>query len=215
MKLNTGEILDSLLKQLTETDYIHPESIPEIDLYMDQVTTFMDGHLAGSRRHPEDKILTKTMINNYAKNHLLPPPEKKKYTKEHMLLLIFIYYFKGILSIADIQTLLSPLTEKFFSGDGTGVTLTDIYQEVFSQKHTRTERLAKDLLDEYEQSLATFQNAPGENREELQFFSLICFLSFDVYMKKQIIERLLDRTAAARSSGAKSRASGSGAEDAS
>ena len=70
---------------------------------MDQVTTFMNGHLASSKRNPDDKILTKTMINNYAKNQLLPPPEKKKYSKEHQLLLIFIYYFKNILTIQDIQ----------------------------------------------------------------------------------------------------------------
>ena len=47
------------------------------------------------------------MINNYAKNDLLPPPIKKKYSKEHVLLLIFIYYYKGILSISDIQKVLA------------------------------------------------------------------------------------------------------------
>ena len=73
---------------------INPSDIPAIDLYMDQVTTFMDTHLSASKRFGEDKILTKTMINNYAKNNLLPPPEKKKYSKNHILLLIFIYYFK-------------------------------------------------------------------------------------------------------------------------
>ena len=91
--------------------YIRAEDIPAIDLYMDQVTTFMDKALKNTTRYPEnDKVLTKTMINNYAKNDLLPPPVKKKYTKEHMLVLIFIYYYKNILSITDIQTLLEPLT---------------------------------------------------------------------------------------------------------
>ena len=61
-------------------DYINPKDIPSIDLYMDQVTTFMDTHLEATKRNEEDKILTKTMINNYAKNNLLPPPVKKKYS---------------------------------------------------------------------------------------------------------------------------------------
>ena len=65
----------------------------------------MDKHLKSSKRYSEDKLLTKTMINNYTKNELLPPPIKKKYTKEHMFLLIFIYYFKNILSISDIQSI--------------------------------------------------------------------------------------------------------------
>ena len=64
-----------------------------------------------------DKILTKTMINNYAKNNLLPSPDKKKYSKEHVLTLLFIYYFKNILSINDIRSILNPLTEKYFGND--------------------------------------------------------------------------------------------------
>ena len=96
MHIDTTEMIDELLESLSKVDGIHPEDVPNIDLYMDQVTTFMEEHLRSSKRHSEDKILTKTMINNYAKNNLLPPPVKKKYSKEHVLLLIFIYYFKLI-----------------------------------------------------------------------------------------------------------------------
>ena len=111
MTIDNNDLLNSILASLDRIKYISPEDIPNIDLYMDQVTTFMDSELRSSARYPgEDKILTKTMINNYAKNDLLPPPVKKKYSKEHVLLLIFIYYYKGILSIGDIQTLLRPIT---------------------------------------------------------------------------------------------------------
>ena len=92
--MDTKQFLRSILDSLQQIDYVKPEDVPNIDLYMDQVTTFMDSQLAASKRHDDDKILTKTMINNYAKNNLLPPPEKKKYTKEHVLVLIFIYYLK-------------------------------------------------------------------------------------------------------------------------
>ena len=101
MENDVKEFLSELLKQLKSIDYIKPEDIPNIDLYMDQVTTFMDEQLAASKRYESDKILTKTMINNYAKNNLLPSPDKKKYSKEHVLTLLFIYYFKNILSIND------------------------------------------------------------------------------------------------------------------
>lgn len=63
---------------------------------MDQVTTFMDEQLAASKRYESDKILTKTMINNYAKNNLLPSPDKKKYSKEHVLTLLYILFQKYI-----------------------------------------------------------------------------------------------------------------------
>ena len=192
MKIDTKEMLHDILREIAALDYIKPDSIPNIDLYMDQVTTFMDEHLANSRRHSEDKILTKTMINNYAKNHLLPSPQKKKYSKEHMLLLIFIYYFKGILSISDIHTLLGPLTDQFFSQEE-GLTLKYIYNEVFGLERTQMEHLMQDIVQKFELSQTTFQDAPGDKQEELQFFSFICLLSFDVYMKKQMIERMLDR----------------------
>ena len=81
MTINQQDILNSILESLDRIDYIKPKEIPNIDLYMDQVTTFMEEHLNASKRYPEDKILTKTMINNYAKNRLLPSPEKKKYSK--------------------------------------------------------------------------------------------------------------------------------------
>lgn len=79
MKTNE-ERLSELLSYLDSLTYIKPEEIPNIPLYMDQVTTFMEEHLKHSKRYPEDKVLTKTMINNYAKNNLLPAPVKKKYS---------------------------------------------------------------------------------------------------------------------------------------
>ena len=191
MTIDSQNLLESILKSLDRIDYIRPEDIPGIDLYMDQVTTFMVSQLSSSRRYEDDKILTKTMINNYAKNHLLPPPEKKKYSREHLLLLIFIYYFKSILSINDIQTLLSPITEKYFKSDSE-MDLTSIYNEVFSMEKGQIEYLTKDLLSRYKTAQATFQDAPEEDQEFLKLFSFICLLSFDVYMKKMLIEHLID-----------------------
>ena len=126
MKTNE-ERLEELLTFLSGLSHIHSEEIPNIPLYMDQVTTFMDEHLKDSRRRQEDKVLTKTMINNYAKNNLLPPPEKKKYSKNHMLMLIFIYYFKSLLSFNDIEEIFRLITRRHFSGEASGLKLEDIY----------------------------------------------------------------------------------------
>ncbi len=191
MKIDSRDMLNSILKSVSRIDYIKPEDLPNIQLYMDQVTTFMDEQLESSKRYPDDKILTKTMINNYAKNRLLPPPEKKKYSKEHLLLLIFIYYFKNILTINDIQSLLNPLTEKFFQNKE-GWNLTDIYSEVFSMEKSQIEYLKKDLVRNYKTAGNTFQEAPEEDRENLQLFSFLCLLSFDIYVKKTILEKILD-----------------------
>lgn len=192
MTMNTEELLHSILDNLAKVEYIKPQDIPNIDLYMDQVTTFMDERLRKKTRNPgEDKILTKTMINNYAKNDLLPPPEKKKYNKEHMLLLIFIYYYKNILSISDIQALLKPITKEFFKTEE-DFNLESVYTEVSSMEEEQMQRLKQDVLDKFETAEKTFADAPEREKAFLKKFSFICLLSFDVYVKKLLIEKLVD-----------------------
>ncbi|WP_343250217.1 DUF1836 domain-containing protein [Diplocloster hominis] len=194
MTIDTNDMLNSILESLSRISYIKLEDIPNIELYMDQVTTFMNSHLASSKRNPDDKILTKTMINNYAKNQLLPPPEKKKYSKEHQLLLIFIYYFKNILTIQDIQDLLAPITREFFHpGQDSGeYDIKSIYQEVFSLEKEQIDILKQDIIDKFKQAQATFPEAEEKDQAFLRTFSFICMLSFDVYVKKMIIEKLID-----------------------
>ncbi len=191
MSVNNDEMLHKILDHISGMGYIKPEDIPNINLYMDQVTTFMEEHLAYSKRYKDDKILTKTMINNYAKNNLLPSPEKKRYTREHMLMLIFIYYFKNILSINDIQSLLGPLTDRYFRSEN-DMNLTDIYNEVFSMEKGELDALKKELTERYDIAQGTFENAPKEDQDFLKLFSFICLLSFDVYVKKMLIEKMID-----------------------
>lgn len=192
MKIDTNDILNSILASLDQVDYIKPEDIPNIDLYMDQVTTFMDEHLASTKRYSEDKILTKTMINNYTKNNLLPPSVKKKYSREHVLLLIFIYYFKNILSIKDIETLLKPLKEKYFSSEN-NLELSDLYREICEMEKSRIALLKDSVTESYKQSASSFSDLPeGSEKDELQLFSFLCSLSFDVYLKKTMIEKIID-----------------------
>lgn len=192
MENNIKDFLVEMQKMLKSIDYIKTEDIPNIGLYMDQVTTFMDKQLKACKRYDDDKILTKTMINNYAKNNLLPAPEKKKYSKEHVLTLIFIYYFKNILSISDIQALLNPLTNHYF-GNKDGFNMEDIYNEVFDLEKEESDKLLKDLGKKYSIARQTFQDFPEEDREFLQNFSFICLLSYDVYLKKMIIENVIDQ----------------------
>lgn len=191
MNINSEYLLDSILDSLSRIDYIHPEDIPNIDLYMDQVTTLMDSRLSSTKRYEEDKILTKTMINNYAKNNLLPPPNKKKYSREHILILTFIYYFKNILSIKDIETLLNPLTEKYFQTEQTP-SLSEIYEEICSMEKNQIPDLSKEIAAAFARAEDSFSDVPEADRHYLQMFSFICSLSFDVYVKKMLIEKILD-----------------------
>ena len=192
MNKDNQEFVNSLLQRLARLNYIKPGDVPNIDLYMDQVTTFMDEHLSDVKRYEDDKILTKTMINNYTKNDLLPPPVKKKYSKEHIYVLTFIYYLKNILSISDIQKLLNPLTDKFFNKEELP-DLEYIYSEIYNMEKAQIASLSKDVVERTQVAKEAFSDVENEeDKDFLQLFSLVGLLSFDVYMKKNIIESLID-----------------------
>lgn len=188
MHTEKKEWLTSLMKVTS----IPSEDIPNIDLYMDQITTFMDAHLSDSRRYPEDKIMTKTMINNYTKNHLLPPSNKKKYSRNHMILLIYIYYLKNFLSISDIKNLLDPLNEHFDDQDSKNSFYT-IYNEIFKLEHDHNTAIRDSIADVFHKSEATFAELKeSKKKEQLQQFAFITLLGYDIYLRKQVIEKMID-----------------------
>lgn len=194
MDMNVEQFLNKVLDSFEEFDYIRTGDIPTIDLYMDQVTTFMDSKLKNTTRKPdEDKILTKTMINNYAKSDLLPPPVRKKYTKEHLLVLTFIYYFKSVLSIGDIEVVLNPITERYFGKSG--MCMKDIYSEILKLEMPQIVGLQKDLQEKCNLVKDSFDDAADKDKDFLQTFAFICMLSMDVFAKKLLIERMVDELA--------------------
>ena len=182
-----------LLRSIQNIDYIEPDEIPNIDLYMDQITTFMDDHLKSSKRFEDDKILTKTMINNYSKNNLLPPSEKKKYSPEHMVLLLFIYYFKNFLSINDIQSILAPITKRFFHSENDR-NLNTVYEEIFQRQYENIDFEVRDMIRKLRDSNKAFADIEDdEERKLLSNFAFICSLSFDIWVKKSVIESIIDK----------------------
>ena len=195
MTINTNDLLNSILDSLSRIDHAKLEALPDINLYMDQVITFMEKELYPTKRHEEDPILTKTMVNNYVKNNLLPPPEKKKYSKEHMYLLIFIYYFKNVLSINDTQKIFRPLTDMFYDKKSRDISLEEIYRIIFEMERIQTDNLTKDILRRFKYSQNLFPDVKDEDEADfLSRFAFICLLSFDAYLKKQLVERLIDET---------------------
>ncbi len=160
--MDNREIYTDIIKFLDTISYVKPEKVPYIDIYMDQVTGFMEEHLRRVKRHEDDKVLTKTMINNYTKAKLLPPPEKKKYSREHMFMLLFIYYYKGILSLDDLKVLLEDIKTGHF-GDK-DISVEDIYKEVFSLEASQMEVLKADIRQKFELAEKTFARYEDKNR---------------------------------------------------
>ena len=118
---------------------------------------------------------------------------KKKYSKDHIILLTYIYYLKNILSINDIQTLLEPLKERFKLSDDE-FNLSRIYETCYELQLEALDPVIEDIKKKYARSLETFKEdeLSEDEKRKMQIFSFVALLSYDVYVKKLLIEKILD-----------------------
>ena len=179
---------DFIKKILDDIDTFNIDDIPNIDLYMDQVTTYLNDKFANTKRHEDDKLMTKTMINNYVKSRLLPSPEKKKYTKDHMMVLIMIYFFKNIISINDVNKLITPLLDSYFHNEE--IPLENIINTFLTI--AKQCNLTDTILTEYNECREIFKDANVKDKEYLETMGLITMLSYDTFVRKIVIEKLID-----------------------
>lgn len=147
MQDNLKTIRD-MLKNINSFEGISENDIPEIALYMDQVTTFMDMKLSVFKRYDDNKILTKTMINNYVKSGLIPPPENKKYGREQIMLLSVVYHLKQIISLSDMSKLLEPVINSSLKNDDSdnGETTEKLYS-IFNDMEKEQNRVFEDNIE--------------------------------------------------------------------
>ena len=96
------------------------------------------------------------------------------------------------MSISDIQAILGPLTERFFDDKGS-ISLEHIYKEIYQSERDRLPQITKDIINMYRKADNSFSDVENdEDREYLQTFSFICYLCFDMYIKKEMVENIID-----------------------
>ena len=91
----------------------------------------------------------------------------------------------------DIQRLLEPVTGEFFH-TGRQPDLETIYNTVFGEEPEEIENIKKDIQDKYDRSRKLFCELKEDDKNKLQLFSFVCMMSFDIYIKKMLIERMID-----------------------
>lgn len=181
--------IDQFIKLQKSSNNINLDDFPEIDLYMDQVMQLFESKLSYTKRNDDDKVLTKTMINNYAKANLLMKIKNKKYTKDHLILMGLIYNLKGGLSLTDIKTMFTPIIEAFDKNED--YPLYDVYQsfldaydfnldDLNNSSHKISENIKK-LVDSNE-SLNDFEEK----------FLLVCAFISMSNLYRRMSEKLID-----------------------
>jgi hypothetical protein len=187
--------IEELLENIKNNDYVFSKDIPNIELYMDQVTTFMEKNLGLFKRLNDEKILTKTMINNYSKCDILPPTDKKKYSNEHLILLLFVYYLKQTLSIQDIKTLLDSL--KNVLKKSPDMSINSFYDIIINTQLKYFDSFANQVNYTMDISKELFKDMDTDNKEILSIFTATYLLNIQAsaykYMSTQLIDNYLKR----------------------
>lgn len=184
--------LGSLIEEISSYEDIELSDIPNLDLYMDQVITLFDNKLSHLRRNEEDKILTKTMINNYTKAKILMPSIKKKYSKDHIVLLILIYYLKQNLSISDISLLFKDMIKTVESSKNESLEIEKIYQCFLHVKKADSNTLQEDLNKKVNLVLENTKDLPSKNLEFSQMLITVLTLINGANTYKRLSEKIID-----------------------
>lgn len=142
---NLNDELINTISELNLQEDILLSDIPNLDLYMDQVITLFENGLNGSKRNDQDKILTKTMINNYSKDKILIPIKNKKYSRDHIIMMILIYNLKQSLSINDIKILMNKIVKSFGRDNEESIELEKLYEGFLSIKKCNTDNFQQEL----------------------------------------------------------------------
>lgn len=180
-----------IIGKLALKKQIAVEEIPKIDLYIDQVIQLFDTGFSEMKRKPDDKILTKTMINNYAKGKLFFPVSNKKYSRNHVMLISLIYQMKSALSINDVKQVLAGINDK--------AAQKEIDLSRFYESYLEVQRSNEDLFKEnLEQQLSRTEAESaefGDDRDDIEKVLRIASLVHMSNLYRRAAEILVDEMA--------------------
>ena len=182
--------INELINDMDFINGIAMDDIPEIDLYMDQVIQLFEGKLSSLKRTEDDKILTKTMINNYAKGNLLLPIKNKKYTKEHIILMSLIYNLKGALSINDIKLSLNKIIDSFSEDES--YPLRELYGSFLDESENDVLEFKKGVADKEREIEALIESKSDLQGDFEKKFLLLCSFVNMSNMYRRASEKLID-----------------------
>ena len=133
--------------EMTDAPQIAQGDIPDIEIYMDQLTTYLDKRLSFYNREEDTPFVTRSMVNNYSKAGLLPPTVAKRYSQVHIMILSLVGQLKRLFTIQDLGRLLASVSEEKSGAEGLYRQFLAAQREAFAETPEMTERLLSALED--------------------------------------------------------------------
>ncbi len=174
-----NDIFDDLKKwldQFSTFDIPSWEQLPEVNLYSDQVLSFLE-HKLQPYADNEETFLTAYMINNYVKSGLIDPPEKKKYSRNHLSSLFVICFLKQILSLRDIDCLLKSDAKN----NGTKDNTYNYFKEIHEQCLHYVLNQVNDSMEELKQKVEDGTLSKDSANYELSHLALMLAVRSEVF----------------------------------
>ncbi|WP_248736484.1 DUF1836 domain-containing protein [Neobacillus rhizosphaerae] len=183
------ENINRIIERLDLDTSLELTEIPNIDLYMDQVIQLFENKYSESKRNDEEKVLTKTMINNYAKGKLIFSIQNKKYSKEHLILMSLIYQLKGALSINDIKVTLDGMNKRIIKEE---IDLDSFYTSYLKLTSQNVADFKKDIdtrMRDVNEEITANQEESSTYLEQVLMISSLVHMS-NLY--RRVAEKLVD-----------------------
>ncbi len=139
-----NSILNNWLNELASFSYKDYQDLPDIDLYMDQVVTFLEKQLAIFQTSSLDKQITSSMINNYVKGGVVSAPISKKYNREHLALIEEVCTLKQVLTIAEVKQIID---ERYRKEDVEKDVVFNSFKDLLNEKNLEAISATKEALE--------------------------------------------------------------------
>lgn len=166
------------------------KSVPDIDLYIDQMVSCLNSELSLYAKNGEGPI-TKGIVSNYTKHKMIPGPEGKRYTKDHCIFMLLVYYLKGCFSMDQVQRLMKPILSNYDSAWDDNVDMQAYYKEILAAARKSEEDFSEQLQ---ERILANkkFLADRGSDDDISELILLITMLIMRSNEERYMAEKLLD-----------------------
>lgn len=184
------QFAEKIAKEYQKKGLAEGKSIPNIDLYIDQMVSCLNSELSLYAKDGDGPI-TKGMISNYTKHKMIPGPEGKRYTKDHCIFMLLVYYLKGCFSMDQVRRLMRPILTNYNSEWDDSVDIQAYYGKIMEEVRRSEENFGRELQDSMD-GIKKFLSDRGSDDDISEIILLITTLIMRSNEERFLAEKLLD-----------------------
>lgn len=186
------EFINNELENIKKAAFIDENEIPELNLYMDQVEKFFNKKFEALDSSELKRSVSKPLINNYTKRHMVARPDGKRYSNDHMVMIAMVIYLKSLFKLEKIEKVMKPLVENHQSVFDDKIDPKTLYKIARKVNFGLEEKFADQVDEDLSEIKKQIEDTDIADDELMEIFALILTLTMRAYMEKTLISKLID-----------------------